>query len=210
MTEYSVTFSDKIIPTYASGVLNIVAVEPGGIGWRIVNSSYIEETSQFCWVWKKDEIAQSVFIDNSNIAGLFQTNSRNTSEEVESDKDEESLLAIRVKPSSSGMLIPTHFGLITTNSKNIIGRLYISDHPGGGYWTDVDTYSQVKDKPNTLPSNRTQVFSVFLDKENRSMNTLLDGLKVMDETKCFLITAESLSGEAKLFAYITWREKANV
>ena len=63
MSDYEITFSSVINVHSVSGIIDTIpTIPPSGVNWHIVNSSFIKETSQFCWVWKKNDI-ESVIPD---------------------------------------------------------------------------------------------------------------------------------------------------
>jgi hypothetical protein len=55
MANYKATFSEKLVPSLGSGILDVAVVKPDGRRWEIVNSYFVEETSQICWIWTKGD-----------------------------------------------------------------------------------------------------------------------------------------------------------
>lgn len=78
---YVSTLSPRLYITDQSGLNSVDVIEPSGSGWSIVNSYFIPETSQMCWVWKKDETA-TVSVANEEIRVIPDKPNSNTYDRI--------------------------------------------------------------------------------------------------------------------------------
>jgi len=206
MPEYISTFSEKLRPDVITGIVSLPVVIPTGDGWTLQSQGFVEETNQFSWIWKRDESAGAIYIDQ--LQADYETLSVDRPNEVEVDDDEETILAVR--PKAGGLIFPIAFAAMQTDSKYVKIRFYIGDAPSGGTWTSRGNYSQINISPNaTPPATKTHIGTIYIDTSKRSDYRKIDSSMFLTSTsQAIFVTAETVSSKADVLASITWGEKS--
>jgi len=208
MTEYTTTFSSVLSIPLTQGVSGEQSpVVPSGTGWSISDSFFIKDTSQIAWVWKKDEAAPAIYIDQ--LQADYETLSVDDGNGgFSANATEQVVLAVR--PKAGGLIFPVSFASMQTDTKYITIRLYIGDAPSGGSWVDKGNYSQVNMSPDTTPpATKTQIGTVYIDISKRSDHIELDSpMFVTSTSRAIFITAQTVAQSATVLTSITWGEKS--
>lgn len=66
MAQFYYTLSNKIENVLGSGLVVQPVVAPDEEGWNLINSFYLDETSQLVWVWSKEDIKHVNLRKNTN------------------------------------------------------------------------------------------------------------------------------------------------
>jgi len=100
------TFSSKLPYHVESGILeNITAVQPEGNEWVLVNSSFIPETLQICWTWKRNNPDKIVTVKpDSNLYSRIYAFSVNTCDPTTWYVESQYASGVELFPSLSNLL----------------------------------------------------------------------------------------------------------
>lgn len=132
------------------------------------------------------------------------------------DTNEEVILAVRPRSGYERVtLVPQLMNGLQTTNDYLIFRMYISDVPTAGSWTQVSECCEININPGVvstvLTGNKIQIATMYGSAQSRNATAIIESAiraaSYIDGTRrCIVMTAQSLSSVASVVGAIAWKE----